>query len=87
MSDLIERQAVLDALCSTCGDGGKNCPLRPYCEAIDLINEVPSAVELIQCKDCHYFNTNWRCVVWHQFTVEHGHCYLAERKREKHEAE
>lgn len=43
MSDLIERQAVLDALCSTCGDGRKDCPLRPYCSDIELINEVPSA--------------------------------------------
>lgn len=42
MSDLIEREAVLDALCSTCGDGGKNCPLRPYCEVAGVIEEVPS---------------------------------------------
>ena len=35
---------------------------------------------LIQCKDCRYFSPNWRCLTWHQFTVEHGWCYRAERR-------
>lgn len=48
----------------------------------DRIDAAPTvdAVPVIRCKDCRFFSENWRCLTWHQFTVEHGYCYRAERR-------
>lgn len=43
MSDLISRQAAIDALCETCTGGREDCALYPYCAEIDAINCLPSA--------------------------------------------
>ena len=53
----------------------------------DRIYAAPAidAVPVIHCKDCRWFKTNRRCIVWHESTVEHGYCYQAERRRPKDE--
>ena len=54
MSDLIDRQAAIDAICnSACGS--KFCGLP--CDDVAALKALPSAqTEIIRCKDCKWFN-------------------------------
>ena len=61
-----------------------------YCPVTQSWTDYPTACkgratdcplkELIRCKDCRFFSDDWRCLTWHQFTVEHGWCFRAERR-------
>ena len=69
-------------LCIRDEDGKHYCAVNadwvyPYGESIN--NDCPVKT-LIRCKDCRFFSEDWRCLTWHQHTVEHGYCYRAERR-------
>lgn len=80
MSDLIDRQAVLDALTHK-WDG-------MVTSVFDVVKSLPSTQpEIIHCRDCKYWNPNsMECEGignWFGFEgawEENGYCYKAERK-------
>lgn len=53
MSDLISREALLLALCESCGKAGM---CRIPCVDYDLIVQAPAVdtVKVVRCKDCEY---------------------------------
>ena len=56
MSDLIDRQAAIDAHCELCEDKGFCGDICPDVEVFQLL---PSAQpEVIRCKDCRYYQDN-----------------------------
>ena len=71
MSDLISRQAAIDAICSACGmvsdfhkcDWYSKDSKYQLCEEINSLRRLPSAQpEIIRCKDCKWKDENWRRV-------------------------
>ena len=46
----------------------------------DMWRDVFGLIPIIRCRDCRFFSEDWRCLTWHQHTVEHGYCYRAERR-------
>ena len=51
MSDLIDRQAAIDAL--------SQYPFEKVVNCVSIIEELPSAQpEIIRCKDCRYYQDN-----------------------------
>lgn len=64
MSDLIDRQAAIDAHCELCGDRWR-CDGNDICPDREVFRLLPSVQpEIIRCKDCkhkHLENMVWTC--------------------------
>lgn len=93
MSDLIDRQAAIDAVSNWLYDGDDK-------RSVDqLLSELPSAQpEIIRCKDCKYFEYDHfenvggiPIIVAHEIckrwgngvkTNENGFCFLADRRED-----
>ena len=97
MSDLIDRQQAIEAICmETCGVSLKNVRCRVHCTEVQTVEKLPPAQpEIIRCKDCRYFkqvfapnDNDGLCGHWHSKcdarTNRNGYCSHAER-REKTE--
>lgn len=87
MSDLISRQAAIDA---TWKDPSYTDPLNVLTEVRDRIKALPSVQpDIIHCKDCkhseHWYGDKSRCFLWHEEGIdvfEDGFCNYAERRTE-----
>ena len=86
MSDLISRQAAIDAYCELCGDIDlcKSIYFGIPCDYVKALEQLPSAQpEIIRCKDCidyhRYPNTRY-CVIMESTMPEDGFCSYAERR-------
>ena len=42
MTDLIDRQAALEAVCMGCCEGRKGCKFYPYCDCLTPMRELPA---------------------------------------------
>ena len=90
MSDLISRQAAIDALCNYYCGGHQDCKYYPNCENLKTIEQLPSAQpDIIRCKDCKHHWTHGcmdsmpieRCDLGQTFyDAEVDFCSLAERR-------
>lgn len=89
MSDLISRQAAIDALCRRCDLAAEDDePCTEKCNDIKILEKLPSAQpEIIRCKDCKYGEQDdvgrWFCNdLGCQIGSEDGsgYCANAERK-------
>ena len=69
MSDLISRQAAIDALCKQCTvDRPETCSTiqkgDKWCEEVYTLLKLPSAQpEITQCKDCGHFHYDMPYVI------------------------
>ena len=80
MSDLISRQAAIDALCNDYCGGHQDCKHYPKCENLKSIQKLPSVQpEIIRCKDCIKKGI---CIDYSYDQDEEGFCAWAERKEE-----
>ena len=86
MSDLISRQAAIDAL-KGCYCGGEDLCGEPWIyedHAIKAIEQLPSAQpEIIRCKDCKYNATSKKCLNPNSFFLvptDDDFCSFAERR-------
>jgi hypothetical protein len=71
MSDLIDRQAAIDALCDNCETVNSSCAHYP-CKRYLAIQQLPSAQpEIIYCKDCEWSD-------WYTAIDGHRYCYCME---------
>ena len=72
MSDLIDRQAAIDALCDNCETVDSSCAHYP-CKRYLAIEQLPSAdvVEVIRCKDCKWSD-------WYTSCDGSKYCYCME---------
>lgn len=81
MSDLIDRQAAIDALCGECQGNCIPCEHYP-CGEIKALEQLPSVQpEIIRCKECkHYVDGYIHCnrVTW--WNGEDDFCSRAERR-------
>lgn len=85
MSDLIERQKAIGALCSECQ--GRCIPCDSYpCSEVEAINALPSAQpEIIHCQECT--NARWdnifhQCWCRGRLVTPDHYCGYAERRAE-----
>ena len=89
MSDLISRQAAIEALCGECQ--GRCIPCEHYpCGEVKALEQLPSAQpEIIRCKDCEYFLDNTECgYPWCErrgisFVSGFDYCSYAERRNDE----
>ena len=82
MSDLIDRQAAIDAI-------ERNAYRHTYIDQIvDIIKGLPSAQpEIIRCKDCKYNATSKKCLNPNSFFLvpaDDDFCSYAERKEDEY---
>ncbi len=74
MSNLIDRQKLLDLLAKTPGVGNR---------ALDRVRELPGTccVDLVRCSDCKHYDTHdHRCKFWNHGVMKSDFCSYAERK-------
>jgi hypothetical protein len=80
MSDLIDRQAAIDALNSINGTAELD-------EAFFMIENLPSAQpEVIRCKDCVHYDIGFpydRCLITDKYAEEDDFCSWAERRTDE----
>ena len=66
MSDLISRQAAIDALCNDYCDGHQDCKHYPKCENLKSIQKLPSAQPVRHGKwkqwDSYGFEDTYKCM-------------------------
>ena len=87
MMDLIERQAVINAIENT----DAKMSMEEWNEITDAVMEVPLAhPEIIRCKDCknseHWYRDRRRCFLWSDNGVsvfDDGFCNYAERRTDE----
>jgi len=89
MSDLIDRQAAIDAIVNTVSRIGLHdnseaarygATFRQH-EIIDIIESLPSAEpEIVRCKDCKYYNPIGVCIEMSSAVCEDSFCCWAERR-------
>ena len=96
MSDLISKQAAIDAAIEAADDWDGGCNIGRQKRIEKYIRQLPPAEpEIIRCKDCKYYEASIACNPWgvccHKDWVansighnvdETGWCYRAERKTE-----
>ena len=80
MSDLIDRQAAIKAICDECIEIKDECDFYS-CELIAKIAKLPSAI--VHCKDCkHWVKTSAQCRYWSKlgtvYSSHGGYCYKGE---------
>lgn len=56
MSDLISRQAAIDAICGKCREKCIPCEVYPCDEVIALQQVQAAETEIIRCKDCKWWD-------------------------------
>ena len=78
MSDLIERQAAINAICKTSCGAGCGMP----CDEIFALEELPSAQpDIIACGDCkHWINHDRRCGFWNHGVKPLDWCSRGEKR-------
>ena len=79
MSDLIDRQAAIDALCKAgCGSG--YCGIS--CDDVKAIEQLPPAQpDIVACGDCiHWICHDRRCGYWNHGVKPLEWCCHGERK-------
>ena len=87
-SDLIERQAAIDALeKAMCEDGFRSATgLIHKTTAYDIIRHLPAAQpEIIRCKDCKLYG-DAKCLMnfdGYDWAEPEGYCQAAERRAKK----
>ena len=93
MSDLISRQAAIDAINRICPvDTEYDCTLLDRVDVRCVLADLPSAQpEIIKCRDCKYYEwmsnrvpdeQTWFCHNWNVETGKGDFCSRAERREE-----
>ena len=80
MSDLISRQAAIDALCNDYCGGHQDCKYYPNCENLRSVQKLPPAQpEIIRCKDCKNWDTTWT----NDFSPNYHYCPMVDGVRKE----
>ena len=91
MSDLIDRQAAIDAISSMFAPTPTQEDMVEDC--LEIIENLPSVqLEFVRCKDCKYMTEHydtdgnapyWTCSEWDAGTDYDGFCHYAERRTDE----
>lgn len=86
MSDLIDRQKLLNSICKGCGYIGYCHPFGEKCAYYKMIENAPSVrSEIVHCNECKYSDGYDHCMLVSWWNVSDDYCSRAERKEEKKE--
>ena len=85
MSDLIDRQAAIDAINHICPvDTEYDCTLLDRVDVRYALSDLPSAEpEIVHCKDCKYYNPIGVCIEMSSAVCENSFCCWAERRTDE----
>ena len=97
-TDLISRQAAIDAICKACSmeEDYHKCDGYPetstWCDYLVALRALPSTQpDIIRCKECRYYEwmnnrvpaeQTWFCHNWNAETGKDDYCSYAERQEE-----
>ena len=95
MTDLISRQAAIDAICRACQydkddytDCDDRAPSSTFCDYMNALRHLPSAQpEIVRCKDCKHYNAGFECLI-EGYGIERNSdwfCGDAERRTDERE--
>ena len=86
MSDLIDRQKVIDAFLNLANDIWNQGACVSWADAFrvsaEMISDMPSAQPVIRCKDCKHFGGGTYCHEKDGIWEENDFCSYAERKEQ-----
>ena len=86
MSDLIDRQKVIDAFLNLANDIWNQGACVSWADAFrvsaEMITDMPSVQPVIQCKDCKNFGGGTHCYERDGMWDENDFCSYAERKEQ-----